>query len=122
MITTPRLLIRKFEPQDGNALFEYLSDPGIYRFEPGEPVSLAEAQEIAIKRAHGSDFWAVVLKQDQRLVGHLYFKQTEPLDFMFPDAAPLARFSRGYADTAEPPIATGSDNPFAEEPVEEDGS
>jgi len=82
MITTPRLLIRKFEPQDGNALFEYLSDPGIYRFEPGEPVSLAEAQEIAIKRAHGSDFWAVVLKQDQRLVGHLYFKQTEPLDFL----------------------------------------
>ena len=48
--------------------------------------------------------------------------QTEPLDFMFPDAAPLARFSRGYADTAEPPIATGKNNPFAEEPVEEDGS
>jgi hypothetical protein len=48
--------------------------------------------------------------------------QTEPLDFMFPDAAPLARFSRGYADTADPPIATGKNNPFAEEPVEEDGS
>jgi ribosomal-protein-alanine N-acetyltransferase len=72
MIDTSRLLIRQFEEQDYTSLFEYLSNPSIYRFEPGEPIS---------QRAQGNDFWAVILKADQKLVGHLYFQQIEPKEF-----------------------------------------
>lgn len=81
MINTARLLIRPFQAQDHISLFEYLSNPIIYRFEPGEPISLEKAKEFALERAQGTDFWAVILKSDQKLVGHLYFQQTEPKEF-----------------------------------------
>jgi RimJ/RimL family protein N-acetyltransferase len=82
MITTPRLLIRAFKEQDFKALFEYLSNPIIYRFEPGEPVSLEKARELAHERSQKNDFWAVTLKSTNELIGHLYFKQMEPNEFL----------------------------------------
>jgi RimJ/RimL family protein N-acetyltransferase len=82
MIETPRLLIRPFRPQDGPALFEYLSNPDVYRFEPGEPLSLARSMEIARERSKKNHFWAVIQKNTQQLVGHLYFKQIEPMQFL----------------------------------------
>lgn len=82
MITTSRLLIRQFQAQDYISLFEYLSNPIIYRFEPGEPISLEKAKELSLERAQGNDFWAVILRSDQKMVGHLYFKQTEPKEFL----------------------------------------
>ena len=82
MINTPRLLIRPFQEQDGQALYEYLSNPDVYRFEPGEPITLAQARDLAAERSRGTDFWAVILKSTQALVGHLYFKQIEPQKFM----------------------------------------
>lgn len=82
MIHTARLFIRHFQESDCESLFEYLSDPVIYRFEPGAPVSMEEARELARERAGGDDFWAVVLNSTQELVGHLYFSQTEPKEFL----------------------------------------
>jgi len=81
MITTSRLLIRQFQEQDYPSLFEYLSNPNIYRFEPGEPISLEKAKELAAERARGNNFWAVIRKADQKMVGHLYFSQIEPKEF-----------------------------------------
>ncbi len=81
MITTPRLLIRPFQEKDYPDLHAYLSDPAVYRFEPGAPVSLEEAREMAIQRAHGTHYWAVILQAADRLIGHLYFAQTGPLEF-----------------------------------------
>lgn len=78
MIDTARLFIRPFEAQDGNALYEYLSKPDIYQFEPGEPVTLKEAKELALERSQGTDFYAVILKDKSKLVGHLYFSQILP--------------------------------------------
>lgn len=78
MITTKRLLIRRFEAGDGDWLYEYLSDPAVYRYEPGSPVTLEEARELARERAAGEAFWAVALKESGRLVGHLYFTQIAP--------------------------------------------
>ena len=72
MIDTPRLLIRPFQEQDGHALFEYLSDPSVYRFEPGEPVSLDQAKELAAERSKGTDFWAVILKSNQALTAFVF--------------------------------------------------
>ena len=39
MLETERLLIRKFDANDWQDLYEYLSLPEIYRFEPGEPIN-----------------------------------------------------------------------------------
>jgi ribosomal-protein-alanine N-acetyltransferase len=88
MINTARLSIRPFQEQDYRSLFEYLSDPGVYRFEPGEPISLEKARELARQRAAGTDFWAVILKSIQKMVGHLYFKPIEPTE--------LATWELGY--------------------------
>lgn len=82
MIDTPRLLIRPFQERDSVSLFEYLSNPLVYRFEPGEPISLEKAQKLTVERSKGTDFWAVVLKNDQKLVGHLYFKQINPEELL----------------------------------------
>ena len=82
MINTSRLLIRQFQVQDYRSLFEYLSNPIIYRFEPGEPISLEKAKDLTLERAQGIDFWAVVLRNDEKMVGHLYFKQIEPKEFL----------------------------------------
>ncbi|MBA4385455.1 MAG: hypothetical protein C0410_12025, partial [Anaerolinea sp.] len=78
MIETERLFIRNFLPSDAADLFEYLSMPETYRFEPGEPISMDEARDLVSERAEGSNFLAVILKQTGKLIGHLYFEQKEP--------------------------------------------
>jgi len=82
MIDSSRLIIRPFQELDFLSLFEYLSNPTIYRFEPGEPITLEKAKELAIKRSHNNDFWAVVLKSTEKLIGQLYFVQIEPREFL----------------------------------------
>ncbi|PKN99117.1 MAG: GNAT family N-acetyltransferase [Chloroflexi bacterium HGW-Chloroflexi-4] len=81
MIETERLFIRRFKPTDAADLFEYLSLPEIYRFEPGEPVSMDEAVTLTAERAEGDNFLAVVVKASGKMIGHLYFEQRQPSDF-----------------------------------------
>jgi ribosomal-protein-alanine N-acetyltransferase len=80
MIETKRLFIRPFEPSDCSDLFEYLSKPETFVFEPGAPVTLDQAKELAAIRSQGRDFLAVVLKNDQKMIGHIYFAQLEPFE------------------------------------------
>jgi [ribosomal protein S5]-alanine N-acetyltransferase len=82
MIHTSRLIIRPFKEQDYQSLFEYLSNPLIYRYEPGEPISMEEAKELAANRSQNNIFWAVNLKSTDELIGQLYFPQIEPNEFM----------------------------------------
>jgi [ribosomal protein S5]-alanine N-acetyltransferase len=79
MIETKRLIVRPFSPEDAMDLYEYLSEPVIYTFEPGKPVSIEEAESMARKRSEGNDFLAVELKDKKKMIGHLYFKPAEPL-------------------------------------------
>ena len=78
MIETNNLVIRKFKDTDYRDLYQYLSNPEIYVFEPGKPVSLSEAEKLTIERAKGSCFYAVVLKENKKMIGHLYFRQIDP--------------------------------------------
>jgi ribosomal-protein-alanine N-acetyltransferase len=79
-IATTRLLIRPFNENDSQDLYEYLSNPTVYRFEPGEPVTLAQAAQLAHERAITTDFWAIELKSTGKMIGHLYLGQIEPAE------------------------------------------
>ncbi len=100
MISSARLQVRPFQPQDGRALFAYLSNPDVYRFEPGSPISLEQAVTLAEQRAQGSDFWAVILSATQEMVGHLYFAQVERTDLLTWELGYIfnpAHHNQGYA-------------------------
>jgi len=102
-------MIRPFLENDYKDLHEYLSLKETYQFEPGEPVSLEEAKKIASERAKGTDFGAVTLKDNKKLIGHVSFIQTEPkylltweIGFIF---NPAFR-NKGYASEAARAIIT----------------
>ncbi len=71
MMRTARLLIRPFHPGDYLDLFEYLSLAEIYTYEPGAPLSLAGAKELAAERSQGTNFLAAILQKEMKLIGHV---------------------------------------------------
>ena len=75
-LTTERLTIRRFRPEDADDLFEYLSDAQIYRFEPGEPLDRAQAGQRAVDMAGSPDFWAIELLAAGKVIGQLYFSRS----------------------------------------------
>jgi ribosomal-protein-alanine N-acetyltransferase len=79
-IETHRLIVRPFRPDDGQDLFAYLSLPEIYEFEPGEPIDSGQARALAEDRSRGCAFWAVELRAEGRVIGHLYFQPIEPAE------------------------------------------
>lgn len=87
-IQTDRLIVRPFRPDDWRDLLDYLSLPETYRFEPGEPVDAEQARALAVERSLGRTFWAIELRAERRVIGHLYFAPVEP--------AELRTFELGY--------------------------
>ena len=78
MISTKRLMIRPFTASDAADLYEYLSNPAIYNYEPGEPINIDRAMHLSQERAATTDFWAMDLADTGKMIGHIYFKQIEP--------------------------------------------
>ncbi len=76
--SSERLVIRIFQPSDWKDLYDYLSDEEVVYFEPYEPFSKAQAMEEAINRSQNDYFYAVCLRNNQKLVGNLYLA---PSDF-----------------------------------------
>ena len=81
MLETERLIIRKFLIQDWLDVYDYLSLPEIYLFEPGNPLTEIETKIITQKRVEEDGFYAVVLKAENKVIGHICFYQKEPLDY-----------------------------------------
>lgn len=77
-LTTPRLTIRQFRPSDAGDLYEYLSDPEIYFFEPGEPLDRQQTGDRAAQMAASADFRAIELRSTPKVIGQLYFKRLDP--------------------------------------------
>ncbi len=104
MITTERLVLRSFTEEDAADLYDYLSRPEMFRFEPGEPVSPETAGNIVREWSKGTQFWAAVLREGPgKMVGHVFFSPSGPehlrtweIGYMFnPDYQ-----RRGYATEA----------------------
>ena len=97
MITTNRLLLRRFCAQDWKDLHAYLSDPEVLYFEPYEPFDEERCKQEAIRRASDEAFWAVCLNEAGKVIGNLYFSEQEfgtwELGFVFH----AAYQGKGYA-------------------------
>lgn len=97
---TPRLIIRPFTPADGDDLYAYLSREPVVRYEPYEPFTREQAAEEAIRRASDTNFLAVVLKEENHVIGNVWFAPGEweswELGYVFHDAY----WGRGYAQEA----------------------
>jgi len=81
-LSTPRLTIRRFRPDDADDLSEYLSDPQIYCFEPGQPLDRGQASQRAVDMTALPHFWAVELRSAGKVIGQLYLKQIEPAEHL----------------------------------------
>lgn len=82
---TDRLIIRRFLPEDWSDLYEYLSIPEVVYYEPYNAFTKDECVKEALSRYEAeekSTFWAVCLKEGNKMIGHIYFSQDEPLEFM----------------------------------------
>ena len=81
-ITSARLIVRPFRPEDADDLYEYLSNAQVYRFEPGAPIDREQAQQRAADMAASPDFWAIELTATQKQIGQLYLEHVEPLEWL----------------------------------------
>lgn len=72
-----RLIIRRFHCDDWEDLYEYLSDKEVVKFEPYNVFTKEQAMNEALKREHDNTFFAVCLKESEKLIGNLYLAKTE---------------------------------------------
>ncbi len=108
-LATERLILRAFRAEDAGDLFEYLSDPQTYCFEPGEPIDHDQAARQAADMAASPDFWAVELKASAKVIGQIYLKQIEPLELRTCELGYILSpaFQRqGYASEATAALVT----------------
>lgn len=87
VLKTERLTIRPFTPNDAGDLFEYLSNPEVALYEPYDTFTLEECRAEAARRSKDSSFWAVCLKDANKLIGNIYLAErdfdTWELGFVF---------------------------------------
>lgn len=76
-IISNRLIIRQFRESDWKDLYEYLSDEEVVKYEPYAVFSEKQAKKEAVSRAANDSFYAVCLKEDDKLIGNLYLSKGE---------------------------------------------
>ncbi len=76
-LLTPRLLIRRFRPEDYEDLYQYLSDEEVVRYEPYPPFTREQCRLEAVRRSKNEEFLAVCIKDSDKLIGNLYFSKRE---------------------------------------------
>lgn len=82
ILETDRLVIRKFCYDDWDNLYEYLSQETVVKYEPYNVFSEEECRQEAINRSRSDAFWAVCLKENNKLIGNIYFNGLEPKEFL----------------------------------------
>ena len=82
-IETPRLQLRQFTPDDAEELYYIYSHPGLFKYMSNEKPLLLEQTRAAIQSMtenwenYNFGVWAIVHKEDRKLIGHCGFKFLE---------------------------------------------
>lgn len=85
-ILVDRLVLRPFAATDADAMYGYLGDPEVLRYEPYPPFDQRQCEHEAVRRVEDGDFWAVCLRRNDptgpaegELIGNLWLHRTDPL-------------------------------------------
>ncbi|KNY27176.1 GNAT family N-acetyltransferase [Pseudobacteroides cellulosolvens] len=103
IMETERLIIRNFRVDDWEDLYEYLSQKDVLKYEPENESDEEECKKKAIERSQSNIFWAVCLKDSNKMIGHIYFNQTGPVDFLTWEIGYIFNpkyYGKGYATEA----------------------
>ncbi|MGN1203492.1 MAG: GNAT family N-acetyltransferase [Lachnospiraceae bacterium] len=74
---TNRLILRSYQKNDLNDLYEYLSDPDVVKYEPYKPMTLPETEENLDWRISTDEMVAVERKSDHKMIGNVYLGKRE---------------------------------------------
>ena len=74
---TERLILRRYEEEDLQDLFEYLSDKEVVKYEPYKPLTLNETKENLKWRIGTDEMIAVELKDSRKMIGNVYMGKRE---------------------------------------------
>ncbi|HNX13511.1 MAG TPA: GNAT family N-acetyltransferase [Oscillospiraceae bacterium] len=70
-----RLIIRRFRPEDGADLYDYLSREKVVRFEPYGVFSREQDEREAARRADDEAFSGGLFKKNGKLISNLYLSE-----------------------------------------------
>lgn len=88
---TDRLILRRYQKEDLQDLFEYLSDEKVVAFEPYKPMSLDEARDNLAWRIGTDEMIAVEQRSSRKMIGNVYLGRR---DFASLEIGYV--FNRGY--------------------------
>ena len=104
MIETERLVLRQFQESDAEDVFEYLHQPAVHCFYNMKLDSLEDAKAEMKKRAENDLYFAIVLKESNKVIGELFSfaEGTDPESEVMDNYSPcwmlnLAYSSKDYA-------------------------
>ncbi len=75
MLKTDRLMIRRFDVNDWEDVYDYLSDEEVVRYEPYPPLKAEECRQYVDDYAASKNFWAVCLKDTGLVIGQVYLAE-----------------------------------------------
>ncbi|RPI79611.1 MAG: N-acetyltransferase [Desulfobacteraceae bacterium] len=123
---TERMLLREFREADAEHLFRIYRNPTVMRFMGPPPDRLEEARNKIIRhreqyyRQYGYGLWAMVLKEDNRLIGRSGLLQAEVEGKPVIEIAYLldqGYWGQGYATEAARAVLTIAEKQFKMERV-----
>jgi ribosomal-protein-alanine N-acetyltransferase len=81
-LETERLILRQFSCDDWKDLYEYLSKESVVKHEPYDVYTEDACKQEAVYRSQQDAFWAICLKENNKLIGNVYFQKQEPEEFL----------------------------------------
>lgn len=103
ILETDKLIVRNFHRDDWKDLHEYLSQESVVKYEPYSVLNEEGCKQEAINRSQNNAFWAVCLKDNNKLIGNVFFQQQEPKEFLTWEIGYVfnpAYYGKGYATEA----------------------
>ena len=77
ILETERLLLRRYQKEDLQDLFEYLSDIEVVQYEPYKPLTFDETKENLKWRIQTEEMIAIELKDSHKMIGNVYLGKRE---------------------------------------------